>query len=151
MNGQQTILMVDDSEDDLMLMRTAFEMAEWESPLQSVGNGEDAMAYLIGKGPYSDRRKFPLPIIMLLDLNMPKMDGFEVLSWVRSQPGLKRLAIMILSASTRTDDVVSAFDLGATSYLVKPSGLDELTGMLDCLRQWIRINQFPPLIDSIRK
>jgi len=151
MNCEQTILMVDDSEDDLLLMRTAFDMADGNSLLQSVGNGEEAIAYLGGQGLYCDRNKFPLPIIMLLDLNMPKMNGFDVLAWVRSQPGLKRLSIMILSASIRTEDVVRAFDLGATSFLVKPSTLDDLAATLHCLHDWIRINQFPPLIDPIRQ
>jgi CheY-like chemotaxis protein len=151
MNNDQTILMVDDSEDDLILMRTAFEMANGHCLLQAVRNGEEAVAYLDGRGLFCDRKKFPLPIIMLLDLNMPKMNGFEVLSWVRSRPGLKRLAIMVLSASIRTEDVVQAFDLGANSFLVKPSTLDDLAATLHCLHDWIRINQFPSLIDSVRK
>jgi CheY-like chemotaxis protein len=70
---------------------------EFNSPLQDVHNGEEAIAYLKGDDPYSDRNKFPLPAVMLLDLNMPMKDGFDVLTWVCTQPGLKRLSIIIVS------------------------------------------------------
>lgn len=145
MDQPQTILLVDDSEDNLFLLRAAFEMAKCPHPLQEVHNGEEAIAYLKGEGAYGDRSKFPLPTVMLLDLNMPRKSGFEVLAWVRAQPGLKRLAIIILTASMRREDVERAFDLGATSFLVKPGSLDTLAAMLRCLGDWIQINQFPPL------
>src|ERR1700712_2205585 len=99
MNEQQTILLVDDNEDNIFLLRAAFEMAKCSNPLQAVYDGEDAIAYLKGEGPYSDRNLFPLPGVMLLDLSMPKKSGFDVLAWVRAQPGLRRLAIVVLSAS----------------------------------------------------
>lgn len=151
MNEKQTILMVDDSEDNLFLMRAAFQRAKCNHPLQEVHNGEEAIAYLQGEGPYGDRNKFPLPTVMLLDLNMPKKNGFEVLAWVRAQPVLKRLAIIILTASMRIEDVERAFDLGATSFLVKPLSLEELAAMLRCLGDWIQLNQFPPLDEVGRK
>lgn len=151
MNERQTILLVDDSEMDLVLMRAAFEMAKCNLPLQEVRNGEGAIAYLKGEGPYGDRNKFPLPTVMLLDLNMPKKDGFEVLAWVRAQPGLKRLMVIVLTASMRSTDVERAFDLGATSFLVKPSNLEALAAMMRCLSDWIQINQFPPLDAAGRK
>jgi CheY-like chemotaxis protein len=151
MSEKQTILLVDDSKDDLMLMREAFEMAKCNILLQEAGNGEEAIAYLKGEGQYGDRNKFPLPIIMLLDLNMPKMNGFDVLAWVRGQPGLKRLAIIILTASMRREDMERVFDLGATSYLVKPSNLQTLAAMMRCLCEWIQINHFPPLHEAERK
>jgi CheY-like chemotaxis protein len=145
MNERQTFLLVDDCEDDLRLMRNAFQQAKSNHPLQEVRNGEEAIAYLKGDGPYSDRNKFPLPIVMLLDLNMPKKNGFEVLTWVRAQPALKRLAIFILTASTRDEDVECAFYLGATSYLAKPSNLETLGAMMRCLCDWVHINHFPPI------
>jgi CheY-like chemotaxis protein len=148
MNGQQTILMVDDSEDTLFLMRAAFQMAKVPSALQEAHNGEEAIAYLKGEGDYADRHKFPLPTVMLLDLNMPKKNGFEVLTWVRAQPGLKRLNIVIMTASTREEDVERAFDLGATSFLVKPGSLTTLVAMLRCLCDWMQINQFPALVGA---
>ena len=151
MNEKQTILLVDDSENDLMLMREAFNMAKCSHPLQEVRNGEEAIAYLKGEGPYCDRNKFPLPIIMLLDLNMPKKNGFDVLAWVRAQPALKRLAICILTASARNEDVEAAFYLGATSFLVKPSNLESLATMLRCLCDWVQINHFPSLNEAAAK
>jgi len=151
MNEKRTILLVDDSEGNLLLVRAAFQMAKCHNPLQEVHNGEEAIAYLKGEGPYGARKKFPLPTVMLLDLNMPKKNGYEVLAWVRAQPVLKRLAVIILTASTRIEDVERAFDLGATSFLVKPLSLAELTAMLRCLGDWIQINQFPPLDEAGRK
>jgi DNA-binding response OmpR family regulator len=144
-NKRQTILLVDDSENDLFLMRAAFKKAGFDTSLQEVHNGEEAIAYLKGDDPYSDRTQFPLPAVMLLDLNMPMKNGFDVLAWVRSQAGLKRLSIIILSASMRTEDVERAFDLGANSFLVKPGSLEALVAMIRCLRDWIHINHFPSL------
>jgi len=145
MNEGQTILLVDDCEDDLRLMRNAFQQSKCDHPLQEVHNGEEAIAYLNGDGPYYDRHRFPLPIVMLLDLNLPKKNGYDVLTWVRVQPHLKRLAIFILTASTRLEDVECAFYLGATSYLAKPSNLETLEAMMRCLCDWIQINHFPQI------
>jgi CheY-like chemotaxis protein len=151
MNENQTILLVDDSENDLYLMRAAFKKAEFNNPLQEAHNGEEAIAYLKGEGPFSDRHKFPLPTVMLLDLNMPMKNGFDVLAWVRTQPALKRLTIIILSASMRTEDVERASDLGANSFLVKPSDINKLIAMLRCLRDWLGYNHFPPLNEAVKR
>ncbi|MGD0814969.1 MAG: response regulator [Verrucomicrobiota bacterium] len=151
MNEDQTILLVDDSEDDLTLMREAFKMAKCSHPLQEVHNGEEAIAYLKGESPYCDRNKFPLPIIMLLDLNMPKKNGYDVLAWVRAEPALKRLAIFILTASARREDVETAFYLGANSFLVKPSNLETLATMMQCLCDWIHINHFPSRNEALKQ
>jgi CheY-like chemotaxis protein len=148
MTAPQTFLLVDDSEDSLFLLRAAFEMAKCQHPLQEAHNGEEAIAYLKGEGAYADRDKFPLPTIMLLDLSMPKKNGFDVLTWVRAQPGLKRLAIIVLTASIRSIDVARAFDLGATAFLVKPGNLDSLATMMRCLGDWVQINQFPALVET---
>ena len=145
MNLRKNILVVDDSENDIELLRTAFRKAEFTNPLQEVHNGEEAIAYLKGEGIYSDREKYPLPSLMLLDLNMPLKNGFDVLSWVRAQPAFIRISIIILTASVRPEDVERAFVLGASSYLVKPSNLDTLVSMMRCLRDWIQIDHFPPL------
>lgn len=145
MNERPTILLVDDSENDRFLMRAAFKMAKCDILLQEVHNGELALAYLMGDGPYGDRNAYPLPAVMLLDLNMPKKNGFDVLVWVRAHPVLKHLPISILTASLRVDDVKRCFDLGATSFLVKPSNLDTLATMMRCLCDWMQINHFPPL------
>jgi len=151
MNVKQTILLVDDSENDLFLMRAAFKKAEFHSPLHAVQNGEEAIAYLKGEGIYSDRDQYALPAVMLLDLNMPRKNGFQVLEWVRAQPELKRLSVIILTASLRTEDVERAFDLGANAFLVKPATLDYLITMIRWLRDWLEINHFPPLNEVVRR
>src|SRR6266480_4246211 len=116
MTDQQTILVVDDSENDLILMEIAFRKAGFKAPLQVVHNGQEAIAYLAGEGQYSNRDQFPLPAVILLDLNMPMKNGFDVLAWLRSQPpALKRISTIILTASVRSEDVQRAFDLEANS------------------------------------
>src|SRR5678815_2078194 len=124
MDSTRTVLLVDDSETDLFLTRTAFGKAAFNSPLQEVRNGAEAIAYLQGEGPYSDRNKFPMPAVVLLDLNMPMKNGFDVLTWVRGQSTLKRVAVIVLSASMRTEDIERAFELGANSFLVKPGSME---------------------------
>ena len=151
MNEKPTVLLVDDSKNDLFLTRAAFARAEFKNPLQAVRNGDEAIAYLKGEGPYHDREKFPLPAVMLLDLNMPMKSGFEVLKWVGEQNGLKRLSIIVLSASTRPEDVEQAFELGANSFLVKPGTVIELTAMIRCLRDWLQYNHFPPLNHAVHR
>ena len=151
MTDQQTILLVDDSENDLALMNIAFRRAELNSPLQVVHNGEEAIAYLAGEGRYTDRNEFPLPAVMLLDLNMPMKDGFDVLAWLRKQSGLKRLSIIVLTSSLRPKDVERAFELGAHSYLVKPVALEDLVAMIRCLRDWLKLNHFPPLNEHVKR
>lgn len=149
MNENQTILLVDDSVDDIFLVRTAFENVKLTNPIQEAHNGDEAIAYLQGKPPFENRTKFPLPALMLLDLNMPTRNGFQVLEWLRAQPGLKRLNVVILTASLREEDVDRAFDLGANSFLVKPSSIEGLTAICRCLRDWIGCTHFPQLVDAV--
>jgi CheY-like chemotaxis protein len=150
MNENQTILLVDDSENDLLLMRLAFEKAQFNGALQEVHNGEEAIAYLQGDAPYNDRAKFPLPAVVLLDLNMPRKNGFDVLTWVRAQAGLRRVSIIVMSASMRPEDVERSFDLGANSFVVKPGTLDELIAMIRSLGDWLQHNHFPSLKEVAR-
>ena len=140
----QTILLVDDSENDTFLLRRAFKKAEFDGSFHEIKNGEVAIAYLKGEGIYSDRKLYPLPALVTLDLNMPMKNGFDVLSWVRTQPALKWISIVVMTASKRSEDVERAFELGANSFLVKPIEIDDLANMLRCLHAWLRINQFPP-------
>jgi len=145
MDEKQAILLAEDSEDDLVLMKSAFKAAGFAAVLREVRNGEEVIAYLKGEGPYSDRAKFPLPAVILLDLKMPKMSGFEVLEWVRSQPVLRRISVMILTASMRVEDIARAADLGANAFLIKPGKVNELITMTLRLRDWLEYNHFPPL------
>jgi CheY-like chemotaxis protein len=150
-NLHHTVLLVDDSENDLFLTRSAFKHAGYSGPLQEVHNGEEAIAYLKGEGRYSDRSKFPLPAVMLLDLNMPLKNGFDVLKWLRAQTEFKSMSVVVFSASMRTEDIAQAFELGANSFLVKPGALDEQIKLIRCLRDWLEYNHFPPLNDTVRR
>lgn len=143
MNENRTILLVDDSENDICLLRIAFGKAGITNPIQEVHNGDQAVAYLQGNPPFDDRGKFPLPALMLMDLNMPTRNGFEVLEWLRAQPGIKRINVVILTASLREEDVDRAFDLGANSFLVKPSSIEGLISMCRTLRDWLACCHFP--------
>lgn len=143
-NQRPTVLFVDDSENDIFLMRRAFEKGELMVSEQEVHNGEDAIAYLAGEGVFEDRLKYGLPSLVLLDLNMPRKSGFDVLEWVRTQPLLRSVTIMVLAASLRQDDVDRAFNLGASAYIVKPFNLMALTEMVQSLIAWTRLNHFPP-------
>jgi len=151
MHENKTILLVDDCENDLILMRIAFRKAGFNNRLNEVHNGEQAICYMKGEGQYEDREKFPMPSWMILDLNMPRKNGFEVLTWMRAQTEFKHFPIIVLTASTRPQDVQQAFDLGATSFLVKPSDLADLTAMIQCLRDWFQINHFPPLNTMVQR
>ena len=145
MNEKPTILMVDDSENDRYLMRLAFKKADFECALPEVGDGAQAISYLKGEGDYRDRIVFPFPDLMLLDLNMPLENGFQVLEWLRGEPGLKRLGVVILTASMREEDADRALDLGANWFLVKPSDIADLVAIIRALRDWMHFTQFPSL------
>jgi CheY-like chemotaxis protein len=151
MNEKRTMLLVDDSQDDLSLLRIAFKKAEVNFPLQEVHNGEEAIAYLKGESPFDDRTKYPTPAVVLLDLNMPMKNGFDVLRWVGSQPRLKRISVIILTASVRLEDVEQALDLGANAFLVKPTNLEGLVRMIRCLGDWIQINHLPPYHEAVMR
>lgn len=127
---QNTILLVDDSEDDTYIFQRAWKNAGITNPLSVVGDGDQAIAYLRGADPYEDRRQHGFPLIVLLDLNMPRKNGFEFLEWVRQQPALRFLTIEVLTSSMRPKDVERALELGANSYLVKPGKLDDLVKLL---------------------
>jgi len=126
MTTEPTILVADDDPNDGFFMNMAFERAGRVTPLQVTHDGVEAIAYLSGEGLYADRTQYPLPALLLLDLNMPRKNGFDVLGWIRQQPDFKLLPVYILSASSRLADINQAYALGATSYIVKPGNFDEL-------------------------
>jgi CheY-like chemotaxis protein len=119
-SDKAVVLLVEDQEDDALLTKHAFSRANIRNPLHIVTNGTEAIAYLQGRDNYANRAEFPLPDLMLLDINMPNGDGFTVLRWVRAHPGLKVLRIVMLTTSDESSDIDSAYLLGANSYLVKP-------------------------------
>ena len=114
------ILLVDDNVDDIFLTKRAFERAGVKHEVQSLTSGAEALAYLSGNPPYENRVRHPLPDLMLLDIKMPATDGFDVLRWVRGQPQLARLRIVMLTSSDDLRDVNKAHMMGANCFLVKP-------------------------------
>lgn len=114
------ILIVEDNADDVLLVKRAFERAKVANPLRVLRDGTEAVAYLNGDVPYGDRAEHPLPGLVLLDIKMPMMDGFEVLKWIRRQPQFARLCVVMLTSSDEMRDVNQAYQLGANSFLVKP-------------------------------
>jgi len=133
-----TILAAEDEESDAVLLRIAHKAAGLPNPLVVVGDGQCAVDYLRGEPPYDDRVRFPLPGILLLDLKMPRMDGFEVLAWLGRSREFSALPVVVLSGSPRESDVARALELGAWEYLMKPFDGRELAGMLRDMRQkWL--------------
>jgi CheY-like chemotaxis protein len=139
MSSAPVILLVDDSPNDALLMAAVFQRAGFAHPLQFVTRGEEAVAYLRGEGRYADRVEFPAPAVILLDLNMPRQNGFEILAWIRRQPSLGRIRVYILSASSRQQDIDLALDLGANAFLVKPGTFDELAQLATALLAWLKV------------
>ena len=121
-SSHRAILVVEDDSNDILLLERAFRRANLTTRLHIVSNGEEAISYLKGERPYSDREDYPLPELVLLDLNLPRKSGFEVLAWVRDHDEFKNLPIIVLTSSRRMLDVDQAYALGASSYLAKPSG-----------------------------
>jgi CheY-like chemotaxis protein len=124
------VLYVEDDPGDTALMRHAWNRAEVENPLVAVPDGEEGQRYLSGEGRYANRTDHPMPCLILLDLKLPKMmSGLDVLIWIREQPDLRSLPIVILSSSSEQHDIETAHALGANAYRTKPQGFDE----------WVRI------------
>ena len=139
-----TILYVDDDGNDVVLMKHAIRAAGACFELQVVNNPEEAGAYLDGDEPYGDRKCFPFPALVLLDLKMPRMHGFEVLTWIRKHPNLKRMVVIVLTASNHDREVNRAYELGANSYLVKPVQLEALVELVKGISNyWMVLNQQP--------
>ena len=128
------ILLVDDNPHDVVLIRLAFRKVGIIDTIQLVKDGTEAMRYIKGEGIYGDRHQYPPPTLMLLDLKMPQTSGFDVLSWIRSQPTLENLIVVVMSGSKDNADIQKAYSLGANSYLVKPSKFEELVKMMEDLK-----------------
>jgi len=138
------ILYVEDEEADVVLLRHVFDTTGIPNPLRAVKDGKLAKDYLAGKAPFDDRRRHPLPGLVLMDLNLPYWSGFEVLEWIRQQPQLRRLPVVIFSSSNRPDDIARAYDAGANGFLVKPNALTDLKRLVLAVRDfWLLHNRFP--------
>jgi CheY-like chemotaxis protein len=141
----KTLLLAEDSEDDIFAMKMACKRTGIPHSLQIVTDGEMAVDYLSGKGAYGDRTIYPMPDVVFLDINMPKRNGHEVLEWVRTQPGLKQLPVVMLTGSVLSEDVERAYGLGVTSYLQKLPELGEFgQAVRVILKYWLELNVTSP-------
>jgi len=135
----ESILYAEDEPDDVFFMERAFKEAGLELALQTVTHGQQVIAYLSGAGDYADRSRFPFPKLVLLDLNMPQLSGFDLLKWIRSTPAVSKMPVLIFSSSNHDSDVERASLLGADGYLVKPSRPDRLVEIVKSFKNyWLR-------------
>lgn len=142
-----TILLVEDTPSDAALIRRGFEKANVLNPIVWIKNGQEALGYLSGLGQYDDRIKYPLPALILLDLDMPEMTGFELLQWKRTQPYIRRIPVVVLTLDNAASAVNAAYDLGANSYLIKPGKSEEIMRIVKLIQEyWLGLNESPKLV-----
>ncbi len=127
MDSAPVILVAEDDPNDVFFLRRAFQKAGVKCHILDVSNGQEAIFYLQGSAPYTNRMDYPLPQLLLLDLKMPLMNGFDVLEWLRAKPELAQMPAVVLSSSGHAEDMTRAQRLGARGYLVKPSDLAQLS------------------------
>jgi CheY-like chemotaxis protein len=127
---QPVILLAEDDENDIFFMRRALQKADINCPVHVVRNGQEALDYLGGVGPFADRERHPLPAVIFLDLKMPFVDGFDVLAWLHSQSPFKNIPVIVLTSSAEDRDRRKATELGAKAYCVKPPGSEMIKEMM---------------------
>lgn len=139
------ILMAEDDADDRLLAQEALEESRVLNQLRVVEDGKELMEYLHREGRYADTDSYPYPGLVLLDLNMPRMDGREALKEMKRDPRLKRIPVVVLTTSKSEEDLVRSYDLGASSYISKPVTFAGLVDVMKSLgRYWIEIVDLPP-------
>ena len=144
MISHSPILYAEDDENDSFLTQRAFKQEEIRNPLVIVSDGKAAVEYLAGTGQYANREEHPLPSLILLDLKMPGKSGLEVLEWIRNQPGISVLPVVMLTSSDQESDIHRAYLLGANGYLVKPNKPEEISAMAKAIKDfWLTVNRNP--------
>ena len=140
----ESVLLVEDEENDVFFMRIAFERAQVKNPLVVASDGREAISYLNGDGKFGDRHAHPVPGLVLLDLRLPQVPGMEVLRWIRQQASLNHLPVIVCSSSCQDSDVKTAHRLGASAYIVKPSRPAELLEVVRRIKQgWLDADRPP--------
>jgi two-component system, response regulator len=125
-----TVVIAEDNEDDITLLENALAEVACENTIRIVRDGQELLDYLRGEGKYADRRAFPFPNVLLLDIKMPRVNGLEVLRWLSSHPECSVMPTVVFSASNLEDDVAQAYELGANAYFVKPMTFQSLKDTL---------------------
>lgn len=134
--SHNVLLVVEDDPDDAMLLERALRRAKSGFRMVWVSKADDLIAYLKGSGVYADRVQHPSPRVVLLDLKMPRKDGFSVLEWRQSKPGYEAVPIVVYSSSDLKEDIGRAYLLGANSYVVKPTAPERLDSMVRAFHAW---------------
>jgi len=143
-HGVDTVLYVEDNTDDFALLELAARKCGTPFCLQRAADGEEAIAYLNGASAYGDREVHPFPDLVLLDLKMPRLDGFEVLQWIRDNPVTRAVPVVVLAGSRYRADIRRALELGAQSYAAKPGTLAELEVLVDQIAKvWLARKKTP--------
>ena len=135
-SARPVILLVDDNPHDVVLIRLAFRKVGIIDTIHLVKDGAEAMRYINGDDKYADRRTYPPPTLVLLDLKMPGANGFEVLKWIRSHEAFVNLVVVVMSGSRDDADIQRAYELGANSYLIKPTKFEDLVKMMESLKDY---------------
>ncbi len=134
----EALLYVEDEETDVLLLQFALEKAQISNPLKTVTDGDEAVGYLSGRGKYADREHHPLPGLVLLDLNLPRLPGMKVLQWIREQPHFSNLPVVIYTSSEAAREQEKAKQLGANDYIVKANSIEKIALTLQKLKQrWL--------------
>jgi CheY-like chemotaxis protein len=140
------ILLVEDEASDADLLCRAYEKAKITNPIIHLTNGDEALAYLAGTKEYADRKIFPLPSLILLDLKLPGMTGLQLLQWKRTRNEVRRIPVVVLTMDDNPETVRHAYDAGANSYLVKPGGHKEILRMVNGIDEyWMHLNEGPQI------
>lgn len=138
------IIMAEDDADDRLLVKDALEECQWNADLRFVENGEELLDYLLRQGKYKRAEESPRPGLILLDLNMPKKDGREVLRDIRSNAELRRIPVVVLTTSKADTDIERTYELGANSYIAKPVQFDGLVNLMRMISQyWFKTVELP--------
>lgn len=144
MKGQLALLLAEDDENDIFLLQRALSEAHVDNPLFVARDGQEAIEYLSGAGKFANREHYPVPCLFILDLKMPRKTGMEVLQWLRQQPALQALPVIILSSSAQRHDIDRAYELGANAFVVKPGGIQERAALARVIKDfWLNFNQPP--------
>ena len=145
------MLYAEDEEDDVFFMRRACARTNFAAALKIVPDGQATVDYLAGTAPFRDRTEHPFPSVVALDLNLPILSGLEVLRWIRLQPELSGLVVVVLTSSNQASDLERAYKLGANSYLLKPCVPAEFEALvLSLYDYWFVRNQRPPSLGRDR-
>jgi len=149
----KSILQVEDDDNDVMFLKLALESAGVTVPLRIAVDGQEAIDYLSGTAPFTDRQAYPEPSLVLLDLRIPRIPGLEVLKWIRKQPALKKIPVLVLTSSDAKRDIEDAYRLGANSYFVKPINPRDLLEIVEHIRDyWLKPNRKKPEVpDSLSR